>query len=81
MSWYPRQCTGTRCGRDQPLVPSRGQVIDHVAFAVADFDVLLAKLRRAGVKILEQPHAFGNTRAFMIEDLDGLAVELVERRP
>ena len=80
MAWYPRQCVRSRCGRDQPLAPSRGQALDHVAFSVADFDTLLARLRRAGVKILEEPHPFGATRAAMIEDPDGLAVELVERR-
>jgi len=80
MSWYPRQCTGTRCGTDQRLVPSRGQILDHVAFSVENFDALYAKLKRDGVKILEAPHAFGDTRAFMIEDLDGLSIELVEAR-
>jgi catechol 2,3-dioxygenase-like lactoylglutathione lyase family enzyme len=78
MSWYPRQCVGARCGRDQKLVPSRGQVLDHVAFSVDNFDALYAKLRRDGVKVLEAPHPFGDTRAFMIEDPDGLAIELVE---
>ena len=80
MSWYPRQCVGDRCGRDQRLVSSRGQVLDHVAFAVDDFDALYAKLRRDGVTILEAPHAFGDTRAFMIEDPDGLAIELLDAR-
>jgi hypothetical protein len=32
---------------------------------------------RDGVKVIEAPHAFGDTRAFMIEDPDGLAIELV----
>jgi len=81
MSWYPRQCQGARCGKDQPLVPSRGQSLDHVAFAVADFDALFARLRAANVKILETPHTFGNTRAFMIEDPDGLAIEIVAKTP
>jgi catechol 2,3-dioxygenase-like lactoylglutathione lyase family enzyme len=81
MSWYPRQCVATRCGREQKLVPSRGQVLDHVAFIVDDFDALYAKLRGSGVKILEAPHAFGDTRAFMIEDPDGLAIELVASSP
>ena len=80
MSWYPRQCVGTRCGRDQKLVSSRGQILDHVAFSVENFDALYGKLRRDGVKILETPHSFGDTRAFMIEDLDGLAIELIEVR-
>ena len=80
MSWYPRQCVGNRCGRDQKLVPSRGQVLDHVAFTVEEFDALYAKVRREGVKVLEAPHTFGDTRAFMIEDPDGLAIELVASR-
>jgi catechol 2,3-dioxygenase-like lactoylglutathione lyase family enzyme len=80
MSWYPRQCVRSRCGRDEPLVPSRGQALDHVAFSVVGFDALLARLRRAGVKVLVEPYAFGDTRAAMIEDPDGLAIELIERR-
>ncbi|HEX4682075.1 MAG TPA: VOC family protein [Gemmatimonadaceae bacterium] len=79
MSWYPRQCVESRCGRDQKLVSSRGQVLDHVAFSVENFDALYASLTRDGVKILEPPHAFGDTRAFMIEDPDGLAIEIVDR--
>ncbi len=78
MSSYPRQCVGDRCGSDQPLVPSRGQVFDHVAFAIDDVDASHARLRREGVTILEGPYPFGDTRALMIEDLDGLAIELVE---
>ncbi|MFI5311786.1 MAG: VOC family protein [Gemmatimonadales bacterium] len=80
MSWYPRQCVTGRCGRDQPLVPSRGQALDHVAFLVDGFDALLSRLRRDGVKILLEPYAFGSARAFMIEDPDGLAIELIDAR-
>lgn len=80
MSWYPRQCVSDRCGRDQPLVRSRGQALDHVAFTVDGFDAMLVRLRRAGVKVIQEPYAFGDTRAFMIEDPDGLAIELIERR-
>jgi predicted enzyme related to lactoylglutathione lyase len=61
-------------------VPSRGQALDHVAFSVENLDALLQRLRRAGVKILEEPYTFGDTRAFMIEDPDGLAIELVQAR-
>jgi len=78
MSWYPRQCRGTRCGTDTPLVRSRGQALDHVAFEVHDLDALLGRLRSAGVTVLQSPYPFGATRAAMIEDPDGLAIELVE---
>lgn len=81
MSWYPRQCVGTRCGGERKLVPSRGQVLDHVAFSVENFDALYVALRRDGVRVLEPPHPFGDGRAFMIEDPDGLAIELVDLKP
>jgi catechol 2,3-dioxygenase-like lactoylglutathione lyase family enzyme len=80
LSWYPRQCVGTRCGTDRPLAPSRGQALDHVAFLVDGLDARLARLRRAGVTVLEGPYAFGATRAAMIEGPDRLAIELVERQ-
>src|SRR5688500_17165341 len=80
VSWYPRQCTGDRCGRDIPLAPSRGQALDHIAFEVKDFTPLVERLRRARVKIILEPYAFGDTRAVMIEDPDGLAIELIEAR-
>ena len=79
MSWYPRQCQGSRCGRDQPLVPSRGQALDHVAFTVDSLDALVTRLRAAKVKVLEGPYRFGGARAFMIEDPDGLSIELIDR--
>ena len=78
MTWYPRQCVNGRCGRDHDLVPSRGQALDHVAFSVHNFDELYTKLRGDGVKVLYPPHEFGETRAFMIEDPDGLAIEIID---
>jgi catechol 2,3-dioxygenase-like lactoylglutathione lyase family enzyme len=81
MSWYPRQCVGVRCGKDLPFVHSRGQLLDHVAFSIEDFDASFERLRAAGVTVLERPHPFGDTRAFMIEDPDGLAIELVDAKP
>jgi predicted enzyme related to lactoylglutathione lyase len=61
-------------------VPSRGQALDHVAFAVNNLDDMLVRLRGAGVKILQEPYAFATSRAVMIEDLDGLAIELIDAR-
>ncbi|MEO7963687.1 MAG: VOC family protein [Gemmatimonadaceae bacterium] len=81
MSWYPRQCVAGRCGTDQALVRSRGQPLDHVAFEVSGLEMWYKRLEREGVKILERPHGLGAMRAFMIEDPDGLAVELVETVP
>lgn len=81
LSIYPRQCHGNRCGTDQPLVSSRGQVFDHLAFTVDDLDAMLARLRAAGVPILEGPYAFGEGRAALISGPDGLVLELVESPP
>jgi len=78
MSWYPRQCVADRCDRERPLVPSRGQALDHVAFSVTDVDAWHEWLTSRGVTILEAPHTFDDGRAFMIEGPDRLAIELVE---
>ena len=70
---YPRQRPG-------PLVSPRGHVVDHIALTVADVSAALARLRKSGVKVLEEPHRFGNskTRATMVEGPDKIAIELVE---
>ena len=82
-AWYGRQCRDGRCGPelDRPLVPSRGQVVDHVGISYPDLDPVLAHLEARGVPILEGPYPHGDTRAVLIEDLDGLALELVEAGP
>ncbi len=79
-SWYTRQCRFGRCGpgNDQPLARSRGQVVDHIGLAYPDLNPVIAHLKAKGVPILEGPYPFAGTRAVMIEDLDGLALELVE---
>lgn len=80
IAWYARQCHRGRCDEgDVPLARSRGQVMDHVGFTYPDLDTHVARLRREGVTILEEIHPFGDTRTAMIEDLDGLAIMLVER--
>ena len=79
---YPRQCRDGRCGpgNDQPLTKSRGQVIDHLGFAYPDLDAVIAHLKTRKVPILDGPYKLGDTRAIMIEDLDGLALELIEAK-
>ena len=81
--WYTRQCRDGRCGPelDRPLGPSRGQVVDHVAISYSDLDPVLAHLEARGVPILDGPYPFGESRAVLIEDLDGMALELIEAGP
>ena len=77
MSFYPRQCVLDRCGTAQPLVPSRGQVLDHVGFLVHDVGAWHAWLVAQGVTILEEVHDIDEGRAFMFEGPDRLAIELI----
>jgi beta-lactamase superfamily II metal-dependent hydrolase/catechol 2,3-dioxygenase-like lactoylglutathione lyase family enzyme len=79
-AWYTRQCRSGRCGagNDKPLVPSAGLVVDHVGLAYPNLDDVLAHLKATGVPIVKGPYAFGATRAVMIEDPDGLSLELIE---
>jgi hypothetical protein len=62
------------------LVSTRGYVVDHWAVSVGDLDAAVARLKRAGVKVLEEIHAWGATRAAMIEGPDRVAIELVAAR-
>ena len=73
LTWYANQ-------GDQPLVDSRGQLYDHIAFTVADLDAWVAKLKSEGVTFLADPYPLGDTRAVMIEGPSREALELVEVR-
>jgi catechol 2,3-dioxygenase-like lactoylglutathione lyase family enzyme len=69
--WYANQ-------GERPLVPSRGQLIDHIALSVADLDAWIGKLRAEGVGFLAGPYRLGPARAVMIEGPSREAIELVE---
>jgi catechol 2,3-dioxygenase-like lactoylglutathione lyase family enzyme len=71
MNWYARQ-------GDRPLVATRGHLADHVALSVTNLDAWIGKLKSEGVKFLEQPYKFGDTRAVMIEGPSLEAIELIE---
>jgi catechol 2,3-dioxygenase-like lactoylglutathione lyase family enzyme len=73
LTWYARQGS-------EPLVSTRGQLYDHIGLSVADLDAWIAKLKREGVRFLEQPYRLGDTRAVMIEGPSREALELVEVR-
>jgi catechol 2,3-dioxygenase-like lactoylglutathione lyase family enzyme len=70
---YPRQRPGA-------FVSPRHHVVDHIALSVSDISATLSQLRKAGVKILQEPYSFGksNMRAAMIEGPDAIAIELLE---
>ena len=60
----------------------RGHVVDHIALGVPDLTGALDRLRKSGVKVLEESHPFGDgkTRAAMIEGPDAIAIELIEMK-
>ena len=60
------------------LVSTRGKIVDHWALSTADLNVTVTRLKREGVKFLEEIHPWGTTRAAMIEGPDRIAIELVE---
>jgi catechol 2,3-dioxygenase-like lactoylglutathione lyase family enzyme len=72
---YPRQRPG-------PLVSPHGHVVDHIALGVPDLAGALDRLRKSGVKVLEEARPFGDskTRAAMIEGPDAIAIELIEMK-
>jgi catechol 2,3-dioxygenase-like lactoylglutathione lyase family enzyme len=73
LTWYANQ-------GDKPLASSRGQLYDHIALSVSDLDAWVAKLKREGIRFLDEPYKIGDTRAAMIEGPSREAIELVEVR-
>jgi len=71
LPWYMRQ-------GEEPLVPTRGHLYDHVALEVADLDAWVDKLNDEGVTFLEQPYPLGDTRAVMLSGPSQEAIELIE---
>src|SRR6516162_1455599 len=60
------------------LVSPRGKIVDHWAVSTADLNATVTRLKGEGIKFLEEIHAWGNSRAAMIEGPDRVAIELVE---
>lgn len=60
------------------LASTRGRLYDHWAVSTANLDVTVARLKREGVKFLEEIHPWGTMRAAMIEGPDRIAIEIIE---
>ena len=60
------------------LVSTRGKLVDHWAVSTSNLDATVARLKREGVKFLEEIHPWGTMRAAMIEGPDRIAIEIVE---
>jgi catechol 2,3-dioxygenase-like lactoylglutathione lyase family enzyme len=65
---------------DQPTVPTKGRILDHIGFDVSDLQAFVKKLEAAGIK-LDRPYTKqdnGGALAF-ITDPWGTSIELNER--
>lgn len=62
------------------LVSTRGKLVDHWAVSTADLNATVARLKREGVRFLEEVQPWGSSRAAMIEGPDRIAIEIVEVR-
>lgn len=71
LTWYMNQ-------GDKPLASTRGQLADEIGLSVTNFDAWVTKLRGEGVKILQEPYKYGDTRAVMIEGPSREQIVLVE---
>ncbi len=80
ISSYPRQCRIDECAEMPALAPSRGQVLDRVAFTVDDLAPFEARIAEHGVVVLDR-YAFGSGRAVLIEGPDRLSIALIELGP
>jgi hypothetical protein len=58
--------------------PTKGQSLDHVAFAVRDWPAVVARLRSAGVAVDEAGGSNGRGRRATLVDPWGTGIELVE---
>src|SRR3954452_9905726 len=65
---------------DQPMVPTKGRVLDHIGFDVTDLQAFIKKLEATGIK-LDRPYTKQNSGAALafIHDPWGTSIELNER--
>jgi hypothetical protein len=64
---------------DEPLAPTRGQLVDHIAVSVERLDPWIAKLKGERVTFLQPPYPFGDRRAIMIEGPSRESIEIIGR--
>jgi catechol 2,3-dioxygenase-like lactoylglutathione lyase family enzyme len=55
---------------------ARGGPIDHVAFAADDYEEISARLKGAGVEVVENRVAAAGLRQLFVEDPNGVRVEI-----
>lgn len=58
------------------------RLFDHLAFTVTGIDGLVARMKKEGVTVTDEPYTLGpgGSRIAFIEDPDGTLIELIEKR-
>lgn len=58
------------------------RLFDHLAFTVTGIDDMVARMKKAGVTVTDEPFTLGagGSRIAFIEDPDGTLIELIEKR-
>jgi catechol 2,3-dioxygenase-like lactoylglutathione lyase family enzyme len=65
------------------FAPTRGRVIDHIAFSYRDIEPVFERMQAAGLEIVEpiaERSEYG-LRSFFVQGPDGVLIEIVEAKP
>jgi hypothetical protein len=73
----PVSLNGFVAQAETPLAPTRGRLVVHIAVSVPILDPWIAKLKAESVTFLQQPYAFGEMRAILIEGPSREAIEII----
>lgn len=75
LTWYKDQKRFSQASYEDRL-------FDHLAFTLNDMDATINRMRKAGVKITDEPFTLGpgSSKLAFIEDPDGTLIELIERK-
>lgn len=68
---------------DEPLVPSDGRAIDHIAFSYRDIQPVYDRMKKNGVEIVDEikmREEFG-MKSFFVRGPDKVLIEIVEGKP
>jgi catechol 2,3-dioxygenase-like lactoylglutathione lyase family enzyme len=62
--------------------PTKGRVVDHIGISVPNLDDAIAKLRKEGVTVTDEPKsvAGGKIKFAFIEGPDKMRIEIIEGR-
>jgi catechol 2,3-dioxygenase-like lactoylglutathione lyase family enzyme len=62
--------------------PTKGRVVDHIGISVENLDDAIARLRKEGVTVTDEPKSIagGKVKYAFIEDPDKMRIEIIEGR-